>query len=304
MNNSDVKIASCIPIGALDKYGYQYTWKEALANQANTFDKVYLYTTTRDNIDLTLDFDNVELIIDDGVLLDVDENGNETFSIYKIYNAYNLSLQKARLDGFDFVLCSAINSYIDDENSKNMREYFRILKLNNEPFGYFAKAFQLYDKVCYPNSLLPFVVNLDFINDIKLDVDVLEYKGKRHGWKGGLHTDFPFYMTDVFGVETLTDFEGKFNWYIKSYMKEWQGKEVFFNSEDEIRKFQSKVGKVAINYEYAQTDIVQLFSKNIPEDSFVRSIPFITQSKYVLLVKSIVIKVLEFFGLMRFIGNK
>ena len=303
MNNLNVKIASCIPIGALDKFGYQYIWRESIAIQARAFDKVYLYSTTRDNIDIELNIENVELVIDDDALLEHDESGNEVFSIYKIYNAYNNCLCKAKNDGMDFVLCSAINFYIDDINSVNMRKYLKGIKKNQKPFGYFAKAFQLYNKVCYPNSLIPLIANLDFINDIKIDIDVMEYKGKRFGWRGGWHANFPFYIIDVFGIETFADFEKKFNWYTKVYMKEWQGKEVFFDAARERKKFQNKVGKIAINYNYKNTDLVERISEKVVEDSLVRSIPFKSKSKYVLILKSILIKIFEFFGLMRFIGN-
>ncbi|MFB0979581.1 MAG: hypothetical protein QMC62_01525 [Alteromonadaceae bacterium] len=304
MKNKNVSVACCIPIGALDRYGYQYIWKEALANHSQAFDKVYLYTTTRANVDLNIEFDNVEFIIDDEVLLDIDENELETFSIYKIYNAYNLSVERAKNDGIDFVVCSAINSYLDDDNSLNMRIYLNKLKANNQPFGYFAKAFQLYDKICYPNSLLPFIINVDFINDITLDVDVLEYNGTRYGWKGGFHDKFPFYFTDVFGIETLADFECKFEWYIKSYMKEWQGENVSFNADNEIKKFQTKVGKLAINHEYKHSEIIEKFSKKIVPEALVRTIPFNVQSKYLLIAKSYALNVLEYTGLIRFIGNK
>lgn len=304
MNNSNVKIASCIPIGALDKYGYQYIWREALAIQAGAFDKVYVYSTARENIDLDLNIANVELVIDDNVLLELDEHGNEVFSIYKIYNAYNNSLRKAKDDGMDFVFCSSINMYIDAINAKNMRKYLNDIKEERKPFGYYAKAFQLYDKICYPNSLLPLIANLDFIDDIKIDIDVMEYKGERFGWRGGLHTNFPFYIIDVFGIETLADFEDKFNWYIKVYMKEWQGKDVYFDASKEIAKFEEKVSKIAINSDYIHTELVECISEKIVVNSLVRSIAFKSKSKNILILKSILIKTLEFFGLMKFIGNK
>jgi hypothetical protein len=185
-----------------------------------------------------------------------------------------------------------------------MRKYLNGIKEEQKPFGYFAKAFQLYDKVCYPNSLLPLIANLDFINDIKIDIDVMEYKGKRFGWRGGMHTSFPFYIIDVFGIETLADFENKFNWYIKVYMKEWQGKEVSFDATKETKKFQDKVSKVAINHDYMHTDLVERISAKVVENSLVRSVPFKPKSKHILLLKSMLIKILEFCGLMRFIGNK
>jgi hypothetical protein len=304
MKETKTKIAVCIPIGALDKYGYQYIWREVLANQSKAFDKVYLYTTIRANINLDVGIENVELVIIDDVLLDLDANGNELFSIYKIYNAYNQSLLKAKTDGMDFLFCSAINIYIDDVNALSMRNYLNGIKTQRKPFAYYAKAFQLYDKVCYPNSLLPLIANLDFIDDIKIDIDVMEYKGERYGWRGGHHTDFPFYIIDVFGVETLNDFEEKFNWYIKVYLMEWQNKDVSFEREIEIAKFKKKVSKVSINYKYSQKKYIEKFSGKIVADSLVRSIPFKTKSKYLLVLKSMILKTLEFLGLMKYIGNR
>ena len=60
---------------------------------------------------------------------------------------------------------------------------------------------------------------------------------------------------------------------------------------------------IAINYNYKNTDLVERISEKVVEDSLVRSIPFKSKSKYVLILKSILIKIFEFFGLMRFIGN-
>ncbi|MCG7531149.1 hypothetical protein MHM98_07260 [Psychrobium sp. MM17-31] len=304
MSSSEVKVAACIPIGALDRYGYQYIWRDALAIQAQAFDKVYLYSTTRQNIGLEINIPNVELVVIDDVLFELDETGVECFSIYKIYNAYNHSLHVAKNEHMDFLFCSAINCYIDDENSHNMRVYLERIKAEGRPFGYFAKAFQLYDKVCYPNSLLPLIANLDFVDDIKIDVDVMEYKGARYGWKGGLQRDFPFYIIDVFGIETLEDFKLKFDWYIKAYMQEWQGKDVFFDAQKEVDKFSKKVSKVVVNESYENKELVKRISQYIVKDSLVRTVPFKSASLPFVLFKSFLLKILSLLGITRFIGNK
>lgn len=301
---SEIKIAACTPIGSLKRFGYQYIWRETLALQAKVFDKVYLYVTTRENVNLAVNIHNVEVIVDDNVLFDLDEHGNEIFDIYKIYSAYNRSRIKCTEDGIDFVFNMAINMYINDENAPKMREFCNQLKIKKKPFGYAAKAFQLYDKICFPNSLNPMIINIELEGRTKLGIDLIECDGIKNGWVGGHHNNYPFYITDIFGVETFNDIEDKFNWYIKGYMEQWQNKVVTYNKNIEIEKFKKKIGKIGINTNYKDNGEASIIFSKIKKDSLVRTIPFNPANEYFLIFKGGIMKILYKVGVLKLLGNR
>jgi len=301
---SEIKIAACNPIGSLKQFGYQYIWRETLALQAKVFDKVYLYVTTRENVNLDVQIDNVEVIVDDNVLFELDEHGNEIFDIYKIYSAYNRSRIRAAEDGVDFVFNMAINMYVNYDNAPKMRDFCNQLKIEKKPFGYAAKAFQLYDKICFPNTLNPMIINIELENRAKLEIDLIECDGIRNGWVGGHHKNYPFYITDVYGVETFEDLEDKFNWYVKGYMEQWQNKVVKYNKNLEIDKFTKKLGKIAINTDYKDSGEASTIFSNIKKDSLVRSIPFNPSSECFLIFKGWVMKVFRKVGILKLLGNR
>jgi hypothetical protein len=132
----------------------------------------------------------------------------------------------------------------------------------------------------------------------------MEYKGARQGWRGGFHKSFPFYVIDIFGLETFRDYEDKFNWYIKNYMRQWRGEEVSFDKEAAIKKFRSKLSKVAVNKKYPRRDLVERYSRMIVKESMIRSVPYKTGSRFRLVLKSHLIKLFELIGLMKHFGNR
>jgi len=262
------KIAVAIPIGSLKKYGYQYHYRLIIRTLSKVFDKVIIASTSRETTRLNLDLKNVDFFFNRSLWFDLDSEGNEIFSIYKIYKAERYCMSKAYDLGMDFVIRMTINMYIDYENAQKMRNYCDYLLYKNIPFGFFAKAFQIGPVMTYPNTKIPGVVNLHYFKDFYFDIDVMEYKGKRYPWKGGIYRQTDFTIIDIIGVETEHDLKNKFEWYIKNYMTEWKNKDIGeFNLENEIIKLEKKLNKTTVNHKYKKSDLTLQVANLYPSNS-------------------------------------
>jgi hypothetical protein len=304
MNLSNVKIAVVFPIGSIEKFGYQYQTKNILNILSDSFDKVIIASTTRETKKLPVEKENIELITDETLMFQLDNN-KEIFSIYTLYNAEKKCMDVAKKQGFDFVVRMSINMYIDKCNEIKMRKYCEKLKKEDKPYGFSAKAFQLKDLICYPNTLLPIVINLKHLDQFKFDIDVLEYQNKRISWQGGLHKNSDFFIIDVFAIETEKDFKEKYNWYIKSYMKEWQSKDIGpFNYENEKNKVLNKLNKLVVNKEYNYTEINKQIENNYQKESIINKINIDYSNYSTVLIKSYLIKILKVIGIYKYLGNR
>jgi hypothetical protein len=301
----DIKIACTIPIGSLSKFGYQYHWKTVLNNASKVFDLVYLVTTVRENSQEQFQqYSNVRFIKSPDFLFTETENSKEHFDIYKIYKAYNESLKWAKEDGMDFCLFFSINQYVNTQNSNNLRELARKLYTRNMPFGLCGKAFQIGSVMCYTNTKTPTIINIKHIDDIVMYIDVLDHKGKRIGWQGGLYEDPEFFKTDIYGSFTPRDLEEKYEWYERSYMKDWKGIDPgLFNLDLEITKFRRKLRKLAINqdYEFDETGIE--VASQFANDCFAKLYPPKFASYWPIKLKSYLQKTIQRTPFAKLLGN-
>lgn len=259
-----LKIAVNIPIGSLTKYGYQYQYDLVIDNLSISFDKVYLSTTIRENFDLNLSkYSNVELIVDEGSLFKI-ENNKEVFELKKLYNTLEISKNKSKKDGMDFLVQMAINTYITKNEVVKMRIYCEFLYSKNKPFGYYGKSFQVYDKVYFVNTLSANVVNLKHADDLYWDVDALIYKEKKYGWLSrSIFESTPFSIIDIYGVLTENDYKNRFYFYEKSFMKGDIGE---FSFKKEIKKVEKKISRIVLNKNYRLDDTGIMIMDRYPEN--------------------------------------
>lgn len=300
-----VKIAVVLPIGSLDKFGYQYCAKHVLNLFSECFDKVIVATTTRETTFLPISKKNVELIVDENIMFDLNAENQEIFSIYKLYKAEKQCMYLAKEQGFDIAVRMSINMYMDELNSKKMRDYCNKLIISNKPYGYYAKLFQLHNIICYPNTLLPTVVNLNYLDNFIFDIDVIEYQGKRIPWKGGIYNKSNYFeVIDIFGIETRHDLEEKYNWYIKSYMKEWKNKNIDeFSFENEKIKLSNKLKKLVVNQDYKYSELNKTFELSFPDDAIIHEIDIKFSNYYFILFKSCIQRILRISGILKYFGN-
>lgn len=264
-----LKIAVNVPIGSLQKYGYQYQYDLVIDNLSICFDKVYISTTTRENLDLDLTkYSNVELVVNENSLFKL-KNNKEVFDLQKLYHTLEISKKMSKEDGMDFLVQMAINTYITPNEAVKMRMYCDSLFSENKPFGYYGKCFQIYNKVYFANTVQANVINLKYSDDLYWTVDALMFKGEKYGWNSrSFFKNPPFSIIDIYGVLTDFDFKNRFNFYEKTLMKnEFDVDLGEYSFKKEIKKMEKKVSRLVLNKNYQMDKNGILIMNRYPKNS-------------------------------------
>ena len=265
----DLKIAALVPVGPLDRMGYQYYWKDTLDNHSQSFDRVYVCTNLYENIGLEFEHDNIELVYHEDLLKEKDNVGSESYSQKKVKQAVEAGVEKIKNDGYDFIVMIMINNYIDKENMLKMRKYLQNIKQLNKPFGVYGRSFQIYDKICHPSAIMTYILNLNSPEKKEFSNDKIIVDNKEYPWINGLFLDVPFEIVDVYGEYTEKDFKEKHEWYIYQLAKDLNNSnETEFDFKQYISRLENMVSKLVINKRHTKSKVGNLIVSKYPKLAF------------------------------------
>jgi len=205
-----------VPIGHLNKHGYQYTWRECLRSHVAFGHKVYLVQSTRNQTGRTeiLDtYPGVEFISDTGTWFPLRADG-EYFNIPQIAKNLNIGVLAAKSDGMDCLVHVDINSYIPEPGV--LRERCQEMLINGTPWLWMYRMDQLADTMFHASTKLANIINLAF--SVEFVADATQVQGC--GIIGRQSGDFREYdsgaIVDVTMEMPLGDMESRQN-YIRCY---------------------------------------------------------------------------------------
>jgi len=197
-----VKLAVICPLGPLDRFGYQHTWKPCLESFRAFADKVYCVASEPD-----VQMPDVEMI-----------SGPETwfedgFDVHQIVFNMNLGLDRAMADGMDVAACQDVNCYVP--NGEAFRGYCESLLERERPYGWVYRKDQLGPVMFHVNGRRPRIFNLSY--RWRVGMDCIKKNGKTVHYE---IDEFPEKEAVAYvdcGLEmTLPDLEAKMN-YIRCY---------------------------------------------------------------------------------------
>ena len=165
-------ISALVNVGPIDSLSYQYNSKVVLDNLILYFDRVYLISSSRKTQSLPITSNKIIFISNEGSWFKLDKN-KELFTLNKLVDNINKLSRMSKQDNVDFALNMSINQYISDNNFKHLVKYCEILKKDNKPFGYLYKAYQILDRVTYPCVRLPWVLNMEYVENISFAPDAI-----------------------------------------------------------------------------------------------------------------------------------
>jgi hypothetical protein len=210
-----MKIAALVPIGPLDRFGYQYTAALALKNHADFFDRVYVIGSSRQVAALPVS--KLVFISDEASLFELDRDGNEILDFPKINLNVNRVKELAKRDGFDLAVEIHINQYVSESNFQGFRDHCRKVLDEKKPFGWVYKSYQYFDKLYYPSHRVPWIANLrDFGTGGIFDSDSIHFGEETHRIQDGTFKEASDHcVVDIMGCYTEKDDEEKFEYYTK-----------------------------------------------------------------------------------------
>jgi len=163
-----VKIAIVVPIGPLDRFGYQHIYRECIESMANFADQVFLVSTTRevkraDNFnwpqDKGIDLENLNIISDSRTWFARTPEGDEWFDAYKVLENVNVGVYAARSEGVDVVMCLFCNNYIPEMAYEGLRARCEKVATGEQATASYYRKDQLYNQMFSASVSMPFIIN-------------------------------------------------------------------------------------------------------------------------------------------------
>jgi hypothetical protein len=173
-----MKIGIILPIFSIDSLGYQYNAKLTIENLASFSDRLYIKSNgilTPELKKLNI-FSNISIIANKETQ-SFDENGNITFDLKKNKEANFYVLNKMRKEGMDIAIMVHINQYIPNNSKKNIQNICAKLLKSNKKYAWLYKRYQIANKLTYPDTRLPWIINLHH-QDLSIAPDSLSEKNK------------------------------------------------------------------------------------------------------------------------------
>jgi len=170
-----MKIAAIVPIGYLDRMGYQHVWYECVGSIASFADHVYLVSSVREP-GAVFTQSNVTLISDEATWFARTPEGAEWFDAYRVMENVNSAAHLAASEGYDVGICLMVNNYVPDGTGKWLRACCEGMLLKGFAFEYLYRQDQLGDQLFSASVRLPFIVNLH-LQYVRFSADSLEVGG-------------------------------------------------------------------------------------------------------------------------------
>jgi hypothetical protein len=245
------KIGIICGIGPLDSYGYQYNYRTILKNFASLAHSVYLPSTTRMNSTLKdLDIaDNVKLLSNQQTWFDLDDHGNEMFSMAKSINSVNYGLMQMRKDGCDIAINLCVNQYIPPNAWGYLEQISEDLARNNYPYSWLYKKYLIAGQMFHSDIRLPWIINLKYTPNLFSAPDsITDAQGKtlRTIQTGDYRKFDDRAIVDIQFELTKKDLEEKVNFtsnYVDLYSTKGITVKPYFVEDEHLKLYQSKVNK-------------------------------------------------------------
>jgi hypothetical protein len=160
---SDLKLAVIIPVGYVDRHGYQRNLYECVASAASFADHVYLAESLRDApglAALAAYKSNISIVESDAARFARDSENNDIYDYARVVDLLNVALDTARSDGYNVAIQMACNWYITTKTQRLLRLEVRDLLDRGEPWAWLYWRYQLAGQMFHCGDRAPWVVNL------------------------------------------------------------------------------------------------------------------------------------------------
>lgn len=278
------RIAAVVPIGPIDRMGYQYNYELCLRNLAKNFDFVYLISNKSQDIK-TFGLKNVVVIMNENTLFKI-HNNVEIFDMQQIFDNVHIAMNQAKKDGNHYAVQLSINNYVENGfRSAILTEIKK--KLTNKAWGWLYKAYQVRDEITEPSVRVPYIINLKYLSDITFKADSICYRSETIRIEDGFwKLKKNPYIVDIFGDYNESDFKEKWDYYeqnlysflnIQPKMPNWAHRIAYLNAKLKNKFFSKKVDSIGL----------QAY-KNLPKDSAVNQLEDVPKYTYLQTIKHVI----------------
>lgn len=155
-----MKLAVIIPVGYVDRHGYQRHLYECVGSFAAWADHVYLAESLREApglAELAAYRANISIVESDAARFEQDADGNEVYDYARVVDLLNVALEVATADGYDVVVQAACNWYITTRTMLALRAELAAM---TEPWAWLYWRYQLAGQLFHCCDRAPWIINL------------------------------------------------------------------------------------------------------------------------------------------------
>lgn len=179
---NQTKICIVCTIGNLEKFGYHHIYDIVLKSFCSIADKVLLISSSRD-VHMAVKSPKIQLVSSPQTWFDLDEKGNECYSMNKLVANSNLGLDKLSENNFDIALFLSINQYIPETKFESIRRYIQDFLQRDKPFTWLYKMYQCGSQLFDADRRLPWIFNLHYLKKYMINPDSTLYSRKWLFWR-------------------------------------------------------------------------------------------------------------------------
>ncbi len=271
---SQAKVAILLPIGRLDRFGYQHLYRLILQNHCEFADKVFLLASTRFvSPDLFREYRNAELVSLEVALPDLID-GREAMNLSKFSDGFDQCQLMIKNQGYDVCLNIHINQYVPRRAFEPLRAICNNLVKNDQPYAWLYKRYQLRDLLFDADCRLPWIVNLHGHESYRFGADSIRNE-KTNAW---VRIEFSDYLkfnnqaiVDVLGEHTLQDAQAKYEYTIKEHRKlngtynPNDASNLVFNPGEYFRYNLGKINRKRISQDKLDEFGTEIFNRSRPD---------------------------------------
>ncbi len=203
-----MKIAIVCSIGNLHRFGYHHIHEVVLKSFCSFADKVVLISSSRD-AKVAVRSSKIQLVSTAQTWFDIDENGNECYSIDKLVANMNQGLDILAAEGFDIALVIHINQYIPETKSENIQQYLQDFLHRDKPYTWLYKMYQCGPQLFEADRRLPWIYNLHYRNRYLKGPDSTMYFRKWLFWSWTKRVTIQSGLFKAFNKVSIVDVVGE-----------------------------------------------------------------------------------------------
>ncbi|MCB0330432.1 MAG: hypothetical protein KDD70_12235 [Bdellovibrionales bacterium] len=278
----DVSIAVQIPLGPIERMGYQYNTALVLENMAHYFDHVLVISNSPETTSLPFSSEKLEFISGPSEWPSDSGSCAARFDLEQIHRNNDRGLALLADRGFDICIQGDILQYLDDQNAEKLYSLCKEMVRNGRAWEYKYRGFQILDRIYVPSLRGARIINLHFFEKgkMRLRADQLEVGDQIFRAERGMFHDAPCFFIDIYPpLWTEDDYQEKYDYYLikidEFYDKPPRERSWNAHLAADLRKAQAQTRI----HNYKLSDWGERALANLPSDSPIRNWSSILQEE-------------------------
>lgn len=284
-----MKVGIIVPVGDLKRFGYKHIYKCTLPTLNDFADKLVIISSSRHTTGEDFRFLDKHMYISDESTWFKKDGNSEVFDFTTINNNVNRAAAELKRIGLDIAMEVHINQYIPKNSFESLKKYLKEVIQLDKPYGWLYKKYQLENYLFYPDTAVPWILNLKYQYSYRFSSDSIITPAETVRIKSGNFTKQTAYaIVDVIGAHTFEDAKNHYAFMnqAKINLHLSESKSQPFNKEMYMQYMVNKINQKVVSNElltitgkkilsHSNKEFISNYLKENYRRSYIRKIKFL-----------------------------